>query len=917
MANHHRIRCALRLEELEPRQAPTVSPWATGLLLRQSFDGTVTGTIPATWSKWTNQGTVAVSATRAYSPTNGLALTSTSTQSARAWSNQALPRDIQAGAEVYVSSLVPAQVFVRGQGLAASTPTYYAVSISRGLQVSLVRVLNGTTSTLGQVKSASYLSNIWVYASIYANGSNLRAQIYRPDTAQYLDSSGQWQSAVVWALNVTNSEITSGGMAGLNKPASYSGTVNFDDFTVIDFRPPSVRITTPSAGTTVISPLTVQASASDNVGVSRVDFYLDGIHKATDSTGPYTWQLNPASVAAGTHTLLARAYDAAGNMAQTSVTIHTAVVTMPTIPRHYTHIRIAELAYSGTPFGTTEQQLLRNSVDLVVSNPNYLSDIDSVAPNTPQLVYLNTSNIYRELLTDWLKYADAHGLNREGALYHVSKATAFSGDSSSSLPVNRFWGVYSGGLPDFVDVTSSAGSSAGTVPFGDVGTSIYIGYPDRFREINITLATLAANGWKAVIEYPTGVDAYGNPTSWSTLSPFTETTNGLTRSGQILFDPPSNWRPISINGSARFYYVRFRTTASGTAPVANTILGRDYVNARGTTSGIIPAFDAAADLNHDGYLNDAEYAHRAPGHDARFLYESRVFYGVYGQMRFATNPSNAGFQNWAADYAVRFLRSNPQADGIFMDNATGKPPVAGTGVLEATSTYASDYGALLNYVGQAIAPHWIMANTSGGGTTSDSVVGMNTAYYEEFAIRPLTNNYQQFEDLAALVTHRAALRSPSPYAILDSLPTGGSPTDPRTQIATLAYYYLIADPNTTFLNFYGGYEPATTWSRHWSPAAAYNIGQPTSTWSVFATNTDPSNSALTYRVYQRTFTNALVLYKPLSYAPGTTASATLSSSSATTHLLGGTYRPLRADGTLGAPVTSITLRNGEGAILIK
>ena len=46
--------------------------------------------------------------------------------------------------------------------------------------------------------------------------------------------------------------------------------------------------------------------------------------------------------------------------------------------------------------------------------------------------------------------------------------------------------------------------------------------------------------------------------------------------------------------------MRFATTAGGTAPVAKTILGRDYVNARGTTSGVIPAFDASADLNHDG-----------------------------------------------------------------------------------------------------------------------------------------------------------------------------------------------------------------------------------------------------------------------------------------------------------------------------
>jgi hypothetical protein len=43
----------------------------------------------------------------------------------------------------------------------------------------------------------------------------------------------------------------------------------------------------------------------------------------------------------------------------------------------------------------------------------------------------------------------------------------------------------------------------------------------------------------------------------------------------------------------------------------------------------------------------------------------------------------------------------------------------------------------------------------------------------------------------------------------------------------------------------------------------------------------------------------------------------LSDNTATAHALGGTYRPLRADGTLGPPVTSITLRNGEGAILIK
>jgi hypothetical protein len=47
------------------------------------------------------------------------------------------------------------------------------------------------------------------------------------------------------------------------------------------------------------------------------------------------------------------------------------------------------------------------------------------------------------------------------------------------------------------------------------------------------------------------------------------------------------------------------------------------------------------------------------------------------------------------------------------------------------------------------------------------------------------------------------------------------------------------------------------------------------------------------------------------------ASGELGDATATTHALGGAYFPLLADGSLGAPVTSVTLRNGEGSILIK
>jgi hypothetical protein len=116
--------------------------------------------------------------------------------------------------------------------------------------------------------------------------------------------------------------------------------------------------------------------------------------------------------------------------------------------------------------------------------------------------------------------------------------------------------------------------------------------------------------------------------------------------------------------------------------------------------------------------------------------------------------------------------------------------------------------------------------------------------------------------------------------------------------------------------FNGGNEPATSWTRHWFGAIQYDVGRPQGDWSVFANGTDPANTALGYRVFQRSYTNALVLYKPLSYTR-TISTGTLAANTATTHDLTGRYRALQADGTLGAPMTRLTLRNGEGAILVK
>jgi hypothetical protein len=588
---------------------------------------------------------------------------------------------------------------------------------------------------------------------------------------------------------------------------------------------------------------------------------------------------------------------------------------LPAVPQPYPNISIAELAFDGTPLDSTTTQLLQQSVSFVVTGTGNAGAIAALAPSTPQLIYTNLSSLYQSTLTSWLTYAYKNGMNPEDPFYHVTKPTPFSGNSPSSQPVTWFWGVYSSAGAAWTNLTNQAHGSGGTVAFPPPGSALAIGYPNPFNEIDVNLAAAAGPGWSYTVQYPTAVDSSGNPTAWGTLSLVTDTTAGLTQSGQLTFDPPPGWVPATVAGSPRLYYLRILAAGSGAAPVANTVLGADFVGAGGGTSGVIPAFDYSADTNHDGYLSAAEWANRKPGYNARFLWQTRLFAPGYGQMRYATDPANTSFQSWAIWYEQALLAANPQAAGLFMDNSSAIAPAA-LGTEESRATYSSDYAGLVQAVDQAIAPHWILANTAGGGNSADAVIQGVQGAFEENLLRPLGDTYQTFQGLASQVAHWEGLTTPPRYLVLDSMPAGGWSGDPRTQLATLAEYYLVATPGTTFLDFYGGSAPATSWSQHWSPAAAYNIGQPTGTWSVLSTGQDPSNPARTYTVLQRSYSNALVLYKPLSYGtndgPGTIGSA-----SATTLSLGGTYYALQANGTLGAPVTSISLINGQGAILVK
>lgn len=76
---------------------------------------------------------------------------------------------------------------------------------------------------------------------------------------------------------------------------------------------PSVSISSPSDGTTVMESVDVSISASDNVAVTQVELYVDGALVGSDSTAPFTIPWLTGADGNGTHTLTAKAYDAKSN----------------------------------------------------------------------------------------------------------------------------------------------------------------------------------------------------------------------------------------------------------------------------------------------------------------------------------------------------------------------------------------------------------------------------------------------------------------------------------------------------------------------------------------------------------------------------------------------------------------------------
>lgn len=101
-----------------------------------------------------------------------------------------------------------------------------------------------------------------------------------------------------------------------------------------DTTPPQVSITNPANNATVSGTVNIQTIATDNVGVTKVEFYVDNTLKSTDTASPYAYSWDTSATTNAGHALKVVAYDAKNNskQAQINVSVNNAVVPSPAPP---------------------------------------------------------------------------------------------------------------------------------------------------------------------------------------------------------------------------------------------------------------------------------------------------------------------------------------------------------------------------------------------------------------------------------------------------------------------------------------------------------------------------------------------------------------------------------------------------------
>lgn len=178
------------------------------------------------------------------------------------------------------------------------------------------------------------LDHTWTFPAVPAGHYTLRV-IARKSLADFETFSFDWKNATDTYFTYDACKFTGTSYVTCDAPISTLGgdvlvrvgenwhlednfTTVYVDFVGLfvrtDHLAPTVSITSPTSGSTVSGIVNIDVSATDDVGVSRVDFYRAGTLIGSDTTAPFSFAWDTTAEPNNSTSLSAKAFDAAGNV---------------------------------------------------------------------------------------------------------------------------------------------------------------------------------------------------------------------------------------------------------------------------------------------------------------------------------------------------------------------------------------------------------------------------------------------------------------------------------------------------------------------------------------------------------------------------------------------------------------------------
>jgi hypothetical protein len=209
------------------------------------------------------------------------------------------------------------------------------------------RLKTGSVTTTLIASSGNLPLNTWYHAAATYNGSTMRLYLNGAEIGS-VSKTGTVATSASVPVSIGRSPEGSSYMHGaIDEVRIYNRGLSASEITDVyqdggtppsgDTTPPTVSISSPSAGATVSgSSVAITANASDNVALAGVQFRLDGSNLGSeDTSAPYSFTWNTTTTSNGSHTLTAVARDSSNNTTTSSgisVTVSNAVTPPPPTP---------------------------------------------------------------------------------------------------------------------------------------------------------------------------------------------------------------------------------------------------------------------------------------------------------------------------------------------------------------------------------------------------------------------------------------------------------------------------------------------------------------------------------------------------------------------------------------------------------